>query len=104
MRVRSNDWRCQDPSPPPALLPSAARNPSGERDVGGAERHPGLAEPQSVVQVREGVELHRGAAPSRFDAVAELARQPRWLVGVPADDPVIGGQQFGFHARDPAQE
>ena len=72
-------------------------------DAAVAQGHPHLRQPVGVVEVGEGVELHRGAVPAGLDVAAQLRRQPGRLAGVARDDCVIRVVVLRIHARDPVQ-
>ena len=90
-------------------LVSALQRP-GHAQLPGAERDPHLGQPESVVQVGERVELHRGAVPGCLDLPAQLGRQPGRLVGIARHNlgvevvEVLEVVKVSRHARDPCFE
>src|SRR4051812_48252705 len=86
-RVRAQPRRLPQRANAPSLddgdLPSrGSRSTCRNRDVLRAEREPGFAETQHVVEVAERVELNRPAAACSFNAFAQLARESRGLSDV----------------------
>ncbi len=67
-------------------MPLAALCRARKRYMLRPEREPRLVEPESAIEIGQGVQLHRLIGPFPLDARAQLAREPGWLPDVTIDD------------------
>ena len=97
-RVRTESGRQLQPADLPARdrlnVPRPTWRRAGNGDVTIAQRYPGLAEDQRVVEVGECVQPDRLRLPLQFNARAQLVGETRWLAYIATDD-------FVIHGRDP---